>query len=88
MPAERHQVNAERLYIRREIGGCLNGIRVEQNIVMAANFRDSGNWINGTDLVVGVHHRDKRRFLAQSLLHRLGVTLPYSSTASQSTWKP
>jgi hypothetical protein len=63
--AKRHHVRAKHLYIQKQISRGLDSICMEQNILFFANFSDFFNWVDRTDLIVGVHHRDNRGVLAK-----------------------
>ncbi len=69
VPAERHQIHAERLHIDWQVRGGLDGVGVKQDAVPVTDFGDFADGVDCANLVVGVHDRDQRRFVAKGLFH-------------------
>ena len=76
--AERHHIHAERLDIQRQIGCGLDSIGVEENVVLCANFSDLLDWVDRTNLIIGIHHRHQYGFIGNSSLQfiQINISLP------------
>ena len=67
------QVDAQRRDVDRHSADGLRGVAVEQNPAIAANLADFGQRLDDADLVVGQHHRDEQRVVAERRGQRLGI---------------
>ena len=56
------------IYIDRHLSESLHRIGMEQNSVLFGNLADLFDGLNGSDLVVGKHHRDQDGIRADGLL--------------------
>ena len=64
---QRQQVDAERTHVDRDLSRRLHGVGVHQRAVLVRNGRQLADWLNRSDLVVGVHHRHQRRLRGHGL---------------------
>ena len=63
--AERHQIDAERVHVDRNIPDCLCRIRVQQHASRAAEARYRPQILHRPDFVVGEHHAHQHRPLSE-----------------------
>jgi hypothetical protein len=70
---EAEQVDAQVVDVEREVGAGLDGIGVEEDAAPPADGADLGDRLDGADLVVGVHDRDKGRVLVDRRVDLLRV---------------
>ena len=54
------QIDAERAHVDRNFARRLHGVGVHQRATFVGDRRDIGDRLNGSDFVIGVHHRDER----------------------------
>ena len=70
---EAHQVDAERADVDGDLANGLRGVAVQENAARFADGRDFGERLNDADFVVGEHHRDEARVVANGVGHFLRI---------------
>ena len=67
------QVDAQVVHLDGDLADGLGTVAVHQGAVAVGDFSDLGDGLDGTDLVVGVHDGDQRRFRRDGLLNLSSV---------------
>ena len=70
------QVDVVRLHVDGQVPHGLHCVRVEEDAVLAANRAELPDGLDGADLVVGKHHRDKAGVLPDGGFQLLGPHKP------------
>jgi hypothetical protein len=70
---DRGEIDLEPIDVQREGANALGGVGMEDDAVAAGDGTDLGEWLDGADLVVGVHDRDQDGPCGEGLLDLGGV---------------